>query len=72
MCLCVCVCVCVCVYACVRACVHVCVCVPEAINNSYVIWTSYDWLNKFYGCYMATVSIIINGYSLGIDTHCGN
>ena len=27
---------------------------------------SYDWLNKFYSCYMATVVIIVNGCGLGI------
>ena len=46
MCLCVCACVCVCVHVfmcvCVRACARVCVCV------SGVIWTLFDWLNKFH------------------------
>ena len=27
----------------------------------------YDWLNKFYSCYMATVVGIVNGCGLGID-----
>ena len=40
--------------------------------TSAVIWTPCNWLNKFYSCYMATVVGIINGYSLGIDTHHGN
>ena len=46
-------CVCVCVRVCLR------VCAPEAINNySSVMWCDidpYDWLNKFYGFYMAVV-----------------
>ena len=29
---------------------------------------SYDWLNKFYNCYMAIVAIIVNGHGLVIDT----
>ena len=37
--------------------------------TSGVIWTPYDWLNKFYSCYMATLVISINGCGLGIDTH---
>ena len=68
VCVCV-VCVCVCVCACVRACVCVCACVcvaPRLLITSGVIWTSYDWLSKFYSCYMATVVIIVNGRSLGI------
>ena len=43
----------VCVFACV--CVRVCVCVcppPRLLITSGVIWTPYDWLNKFYSCYM--------------------
>ena len=37
-----------------------------------MIWTSYDWLHKFYSCYMATVAVIINGRGLGIDMCHGN
>ena len=33
-----------------------------------MIWASYDWLNKFYSCYMATVIVIVNGRGLGIGT----
>ena len=29
----------------------------------------YDWLNKFYSCYMATVVVIVNGCDLGIYTY---
>ena len=50
---------------------YVCVFVcppPRLLITSGVIWTPYDWLNKFYSCYMATVVVIINGRGLGIDT----
>ena len=60
----VCVCVCVCVHACVCACVF-----PEA---SGVIWTSYDWLNKFCSFYMAAVVVIGSGHDLRIEAHCEN
>ena len=36
---------------------------------SGVIWTPYNWLNKFYSCYMAIVAVIVNGCGLVIDTH---
>ena len=52
-------------------CVCVCLCVcppPRLLITSGVIWTSYNWLNKFYSCYMATVVVIINGNGLGIGT----
>ena len=54
---------------------HVCVCVfvcpcPRLLMTSGMIWTSYDWLNKFYSCYMATVVAIVNGRSLSIGTRC--
>ena len=32
----------------------------------------YDWLNKFYSCYMATVVGIVDGHGLGIDTCHGS
>ena len=38
-----------------------CVCVcppPRLLISSGMIWTIYDWLNKFYSFYMATVVII--------------
>ena len=53
---------------------YVCVCVcprPRLLITNGVIWTSYDWLNKFRGSYMVTVVIIVNGRGLGIDTHHG-
>ena len=37
--------------------------------TSGVIWTSYDWLNKFYSFYMATVVVIVNERGLGIGTY---
>ena len=78
-CVCVHVCVCVCVY--VRVCVsvgaYVCVCVCVCVClrlliTSGMIWIPYNWLNKFYSCYMATLAIIVNGRGLGINMHHGN
>ena len=46
-------------------CVFVCL-PPRLLITSGVIWTPYDWLNKFYSCCMATV--IVNGHGLGIGT----
>ena len=47
----------------------VCACVsaPEAIIliTSGMILTPYDWLNKFYSCYMASVVGTINESGLG-------
>ena len=45
-----------------------CVSTPRLLITSGMIWTLYDWLNKFYSCYM----VIIDGYGLGIDMRCGN
>ena len=41
-------------------CVFVCVCVsaPRLLITSDMIWTSYDWLNKFYSFYMAPAVVI--------------
>ena len=45
----------------VCACVRACVCLPpRLLITSGVIWTQYDWLNKFYCCYMATVIDIVS------------
>ena len=33
-----------------------------------MIWTSYDWLTKFYSFYMATVVVIGDGRGLRIKT----
>ena len=54
---------------------RVCMCVcprPRLLIISSMIWTSYNWLKKFYSCYMATVDFIINERGLGIDTCHGN
>ena len=48
-------------------CVCVCVCVclpPRLLISSGVIWIPYDWFNKFYSCYMATVVVVVNGWAL--------
>ena len=52
-------------------CMHVCQ-RPRLLITSGVIWSPYDWLNKFYSCYMAIVVGIVNGCGLGIDTCHGN
>ena len=48
------------------------VCLPlKLLITSGVMWhdmNSYDWLNKFYSYYMATVVVIVNGCGLGIGT----
>ena len=55
---------------CVCLFVFVCVCPPlRLLLTSGMIWTPYNWLNKFYRCYMATVVVIVNGCGLGIGMH---
>ena len=54
-----------CVYMCVCVCVSVCALRP--IITSDVIWTPYDWLNKFYNFYMAAVVVIISRHDLKIE-----
>ena len=46
----------------------VCVCMsaPEAITSG-VIWTPYDWLNKFYSFYMTAVVVIDDGHGLTVE-----
>ena len=61
VCVCVCVCACVCVFLCVFVCVCVCVCSVRPLITSSMVWTPYDWLNKFNSCSMATVVGIIKG-----------
>ena len=51
---------------------RVCVCVfaSKAIDNyiySDVIRIPYNWLNKFYSCYMASVAVIVNEHGVSID-----
>ena len=41
-------------------------------NHVCTLLASYDCLNKFYSCFMATVVGIVNGRGLGIDTCHGN
>ena len=60
---------CVCVCACVRACV--CVPTPRLLLTSGMIWTPYEWLNKFYSCCMVIVIGIINGHGFGISMYHG-
>ena len=56
-------------FLCGRLYVCFCVCPPlRLLITSGVIWTPYDWLNKFYSRYMAIVVGIVNGRGLGIDT----
>ena len=57
----------------VCVCVCVCVCPPSRLLiTSGVILTLYDWLAKFYSCYVATVVGIVEGGGLGIHTDRGN
>ena len=50
-----------------------CVCpLPRLLITSGVIWTPYDWLNKFYSFYMAAVVIIGSGRGLRIEARRGN
>ena len=67
MCVCV-LCVCVCV------CLHVCP-LPRLLITSGMKWYDidpYDWLNKFYGFYMAAVVGIGSGYDISIYRRRGN
>ena len=59
---------CVCVHVCV--CVFVCPLLRLLITSGmmWCVWTLYDWLNKFYSCYMATAVGIVDGCGLGINT----
>ena len=46
----------------VRECLYACVCVCPPLRlliTGGVIWTPYDWSNKFYGSYMAPVVDIL-------------
>ena len=55
---------------------HVFVCPPpRLLITSGVMWCDidpYDWLNKFYGFYMAAVVGIISGCDVSIHTHRGD
>ena len=50
-------------------CVCVCLSASRLLITSGVIWIAYDWLNKFYSGYMATVVIIVKRRGLEIGTH---
>ena len=41
---------------------------PRLLIISGVIYTSYDWLNMFYGFYMAAVVSIVSGCDVSIHT----
>ena len=45
---------------------------PKLLITSGMIWTSYDWLNKFYSFYMAAVVDIISRHGLRIDARHTN
>ena len=62
-----------------HVCVFVCVCVcPPPLRlliTSDVMWCDvdpYDWLNMFYGFYMAIVVGIVSGCGINIHTRHGN
>ena len=50
----------------------VCVSVPEASNNDWQVWTSYDWLNKFYNFCVADIVGIVSRRGLRIEVFYGN
>ena len=60
---------CVCVCVCVRAHVHLHL---RLIVTSGVIWTPYDWINKFYSYNMAAIVGIASRSDLRIDVCCRN
>ena len=47
------------------------VCSLRLLITSSMIWTPYDWLNKFYSFYMAA-AVISSGCGLRIEECCGN
>ena len=55
--------VCVGVYACVH------VSIPKLLVSGGMIWTPYDWLNKFYNFCMAAIVGIVSRRGLGIEAH---
>ena len=59
---------CGCLYKCL--CVYVCVHPPlRLLIIRGVIYTPYDWLNKFYGFYITAVVGIVSGHGLRIHMH---
>ena len=61
-----------CLYVCMCVCALVCVSAPEAINKQWRDIDPYDWLNTFYGFYMAAVVNIFSGHGISIHMRCGN
>ena len=59
--------VCVCVSVCLSVCLP-----PKLVITSGVIWTSHDWLNKFYSFYIAAVFSIVSRCDLIIEAHQPN
>ena len=46
----------------------VCLCMALRLPlTSGMMWTLYDWLNKLYSFYIATVDGMVNGCGLNID-----
>ena len=52
---------------CMCVCACMCVSAPSLLITSDVIWTSYDWLNKFYSFYMENVVGIVSKRGLTIE-----
>ena len=50
----------------------VCMYPSRLLITSGMIWTPYDWLNKFYCFYVAVVANIISRCGLSIDAHYRN
>ena len=58
---------------CMYVCTFVCVCLlPRLLITSSMIWTPYDWLNKFYSLYMAAIVSIISRRGLTIEARHRN
>ena len=53
-------------------CLCVCVSSLRLLITSGVIWSPYDWLNKFYSFYMAAVVVIDDGHGLTVEAHRTN
>ena len=68
-----CVCVYVCVFVYVSMCVFVCVfCLLLSTRLSGIVWTQYDWVNKFYNFYMSAVVDVVSRCGSSIDAHHRN
>ena len=63
-------CVCVCVFVCLHVCLP-----PRLLITCGMMCCDidpYDWLNKFYGLYMAAVVGIISGHDISIHMRHGD